>query len=255
MLRIGFIDYLNAIPLYGAFRSCAFESEDTLTYGVPSTLNTLLREGALDVSQVSSVEHSTAGYVFFPDIGIAARTRILSVNLYIKSPVASLNGKRIGLTSHSATSIALLKVLCHHMWHVEPHFETLDRSRSLSSYEGILLIGDEALENINLPTFQTIDLAEAWTQATGLPFVFALFAVRQKVWEEQQGQVALFQKRLNAALNWAENNTHEILKLASARTHLPLSLLQTYYELCTYRLGKQDFEGLHLFNKLRHDVP
>lgn len=251
MLNVGFVDYLNAFPLNGAFRIGAIESNCILlSFHVPSQLNLMLRNGRLDLSQVSSLEYLERGYALLPGLGISARSKILSVNLYLKKEPKDLQGARIGITTQSSTSAALLKVICHHFWKVSPSFEPLDRTRHETEYDGILLIGDEALEKETIPHFFTIDLAETWVQFTSLPFVFAVFAVRKEVWETKKEEVDAFSRKLNAALNWAENNSDEVLKLAQKRSSTPLSRIKDYYSLCHYRLGKQEMEGLFLFQKL-----
>lgn len=250
-MKVGFIDYLNAFPLNAAFRNGVLKSDCELFYQNPVQSNQMLREGRLDISQVSSVEYLDGGHLLLPGFGVSARSKILTVNLYVKNAPSSLQDARIGLTQQSATSIALLKVLFHHLWKCSPRFETLDRSVPLAAYEGFLLIGDEALEAQTIPGFKTIDLAQTWVEWTGLPFVFAVFAVRKDVWETKKPQIENFQKKLQASLNWAENNPEEILKLAQKRSDVPLPLIKEYYALCHYRLGKQEMEGLALFQQMR----
>lgn len=253
MLTVGFIDYLNAFPLNGAFRLGILEPNSTLNYlPTPLRCNQLLREGTLDIGLVSSAEYLEGSYDLLPGFGVCSYSKILSVNLYTKKAPSQLESGRIGLTPHSATSIALLKILFKEIWKATPTLEPLDRTLPESSYDAILLIGDEALKRQTIDGFQTIDLAEAWTQMTGLPFVFAVFAVRKPIWEKEKAAVENFHKRLNAALNWAENNPEDIVAFAEKYSSLPASLIKRYYSLCHYRIGNKALEGLTLFKQLKN---
>ncbi len=237
MTHIGIVEYINALPL----RLGAPKSANTFTYAIPSVLNRMLRQGELDMALTSCAEYFDGPYDLMPGYCIGAQKEILSVNLYSRVP--SLDGARIGLTHHSATSIALLKVLCHHFWKVEPTFVPLQQGEE---YDASLIIGDDALKQMTIPGYQTIDMATAWYEATGLPFVFAVFAVREGV----QADPAPFE----AALQWSEAHPEELIEAAHAQSGLPKPLIKRYYEVCHYRLGEQELKGLELFKKLRQSV-
>lgn len=244
-MRIGCVQYINALPLYFPFVSKSVQ----LVYDVPSTLNSQLQNKKLDGALTSSVEYLDGEYQAPLDFGIVASNRVLSVNLYTQHHLSSLNGMRVGLTTQSATSISLLKVLCHHHWKIKPCFEPL--KGPFSSYAAILLIGDEALENQTISGFQTIDLAEAWYEMTGLPFVFALFALQPEIKLET---LEPFKKELNSALQWSESHPAEIQQEAIKRCHMAPPLVDLYFSLLRYRLGQEERKGLELFRILRTHV-
>lgn len=249
MLRIGWVSSINAFPFHLPFKK---DTEDFLfSYAAPTHLNHMLKEGELDVALTSSVEYLDQRYLLLPGFGIAANSCIRSVNLYTKRSPHLLDGARIGLTSQSATSVALLKVLCHHVWKVNPRFELLDRTLSFDAYDGVLLIGDEALQYKTLPHFQTIDLASVWYEATHYPFVFAVFSVK-----ETSDPVALrsFEKSLPEALAWSETHAEHVIEAAEQKSGLPPALIREYFQTCQYRIGHQEWEGLKLFNSMRQDV-
>jgi chorismate dehydratase len=50
-----------------------------------------------------------------------------------------------------------------------------------STADAVLLIGDRAMTVAGGPFHTVVDLAEAWREMTGLPFVFALWVVRRGV--------------------------------------------------------------------------
>lgn len=228
-MKIGVVDYLNALPFSLPYRLEQLQSDCTFTYATPSELNRLLKEGHLDAALTSSA----TSLPFLPAYGIASQKEILSVNLYLSG---SFEG-RIGITSESATSVELLKILCRFHWHVEPTFLSL----CSPNLDGFLLIGDAALHSF--PEYKRIDLASAWYEMTALPFVFALISLREGI--EYTGEE--FEK----ALIWSESHREELLLFASKRSGLPTSLLKKYYQICRYRLGDKEREGLKVFHQLR----
>ena len=50
-----------------------------------------------------------------------------------------------------------------------------------STADAVLVIGDRAMKVPDAPFHSVVDLAEAWNELTGLPFVFALWVVRPGV--------------------------------------------------------------------------
>ncbi len=240
MARIGIVEYINALPFHLPYRLGELQTEHTFEHAIPSVLNSRLRAGELDAALTSCAEYFDGPYRLVPGFCIGAHKEILSVNLYLRG---ELDGASIGLTHHSATSIALLKVLCRHFWKVEPKFAPLEKNQE---YDGMLIIGDDALARMTIPGYKTIDLAEAWHKATGLPFVFAVIAAREG---------ALFREDVfEKALEWSAANRERLVEAAHAQSGLPKTLISRYYDVCKYRLGEKELEGLKLFQKLRESV-
>jgi len=249
MLKVGCIQYINALPLSMPLKS---NSELQCTLSIPSALNRALKCKELDIALTSCVEWLDQDYARLADFAIAAKEKILSVNLYTQFPLQQLDQKQIGLTHHSATSISLLKVLCHHFWKIKPQFVPLERDQPFSDYSALLLIGDEALEKPTIPGFQTIDLAQAWYEYTQLPFVFALFSYRKEI---PTKQLKLFQSYLAQALIWSDSHQEQIEQAATQQCNAPIERIREYYTLCNYTLGSKEIESLNLFKKLRKNVP
>lgn len=253
-MRVGFVNYINALPLAQAFVEGHLESKARLVLEIPSVLNGLLRREKLDVSLVSSAEYLDGNYALLPNYGIAAEKKILSVNLYVKKHLPTLHQSRLGLTHHSATSIALLKVLCFHFWKVAPRFESLDRTKPYKEYDGFLLIGDEALQQREIPGFQTIDLASAWYEATALPFIFAVFAVRKDYLKNNEEKVLGFQTQLQRSLSWSEKHWDKVEERAQKQCKLDTPIIRDYYALCRYKIGERELRGLQIFADLRRKI-
>lgn len=190
-VRIGAVEYLNARPLvYRLDRDPRFD----VRFDWPSTCATLLHAGDIDLGIIPSIEYlrgpaSAAGaqaYRIVPDVSVASRGPVASVAIFTTKPIADV--KSIALDTSSRTSVALTRVLSARVFHIAPEFRPLgpDLPSMLAGNDAALLIGDRALLAATGPTeingrevfVQKIDLGEAWLQATGLPFVFALWVGR-----------------------------------------------------------------------------
>ncbi len=238
MTNIGIVEYINALPFHLPFSLGELKTDAAFTFDVPSALNRSLRNGEIDMALSSSAEGLDGAYQRLSNFCIAAQKEIRSVNLYLKGPIEKA---RIALTPHSATSVSLLKVICHHFWNVHPQFVSMSEE-----CDGFLLIGDEALKKSSIPGYQTFDLAKIWYEATGLPFVFAVFSVREGV----EMQTEMFEK----ALNWSEVHREKLISEAHKRSGLPNHIIDQYYDLCFYRMGEKEQEGLKHFQQLRQCV-
>jgi chorismate dehydratase len=176
-IRVGAVNYLNTKPLICDLEQLAPEVE--LVLDVPSRLADLLAAGELDVGLIPVIEYFRAGvYSIVPDISIATRGPVLSVTLF--SRVGWTQIRRVALDEGSRTSAALAQVLLRKRYHVNPEVVSLplDRTAEESDSDAVLLIGDRAMRAC-LPGFAfAFDLGQEWFDWTGLPFVYAVWAVR-----------------------------------------------------------------------------
>jgi len=177
-VRLGAVGYLNARPLTWALDRAPERWH--IRYDVPSVCGALLHEGEIDLGLIPSIDFLQArDYCFVPGVGICSHGPVRSVALYLKGPIDRV--RRIALDTSSHTSVALLKVLCHHRFGIDPEFvphgpqlEAMTRD-----HDAGLLIGDPALEADHAALgLSKIDLGEAWTAMTGLPFVYAAWTGR-----------------------------------------------------------------------------
>lgn len=182
-VRLGAVGYLNARPLvFGLDRVSRF----AVRFDVPSRCAVLLHEGAIDAGLIPSIEYLSgpaeggpaADYRIVPDVAIASQGPVASVALYAVRPIAEV--RSIALDTSSRTSIALVRVLCARSFGIAPSLETCgpDLSAMLDRCDAALIIGDNALLTREQDGVQKIDLGEAWTALTGLPFVWAFWAGR-----------------------------------------------------------------------------
>ena len=84
-----------------------------LVEGIPTELNRLLYEGKVDVSPSSSIEYAMnpGRYLLLPNLSITSKNKVMSILLESKVPIEELNKKVVALTTASATSVVLLRIL------------------------------------------------------------------------------------------------------------------------------------------------
>ena len=177
------------------------------------------------------------------NIGVACDGAALSVFLFSRKPVSELSGSNIAVTSHTATSIQLLRVLFSDLWNVSDH-----RFVEMSDdHDAALIIGDPALEQLSIGNYpHHYDLGTAWKSLTGMPFVFAEWVVRT----DTPNEVAeLFERRLIESTRAGINSVEEI---SQARTNETMSEsdVANYVRNFDYFFGPYERAGQQEF-KLR----
>jgi chorismate dehydratase len=179
-VRIGAVNYLNTKPLICDLEQLAPQAE--LVLDVPSRLADLLAEGQLDVALIPVLSYFQAGcYSVVPNIAIASRGPVLSVTLFSRTPWTAI--RRVALDAGSRTSAALTQILLGKRYGVAAEVTSLplDGQAEDADADAVLLIGDRAMRAC-LPGFQyAFDLGQEWFDWTGLPFVYAVWAVREGV--------------------------------------------------------------------------
>ncbi len=179
-IRIGAVNYLNTKPLICDLEVLAPAAE--LILDVPSRLADRLAAGELDVALIPVIEYFRAGtYSLVPGVAIATRGPVLSVTLFSRKPWHEI--QTMALDAGSRTSAALTQILLQKRYgvHAEIVPLPLDRGAEDVDADAALLIGDRAMRAC-LPGFaHAYDLGQEWYDWTGLPFVYAVWAVRPGV--------------------------------------------------------------------------
>jgi chorismate dehydratase len=180
MIRVGAVNYLNSKPLVE--RLTEFGPRLDLSFDLPSRLADQLAAGALDVGLIPVAEFFRGdGYTHVPGIAIASRGPVLSVTLFSKVPWPEI--RSVSLDVGSRTSAALTRILLRSRNTRPVHFEPLPIETPVDDLrtDAALLIGDRAMKAC-LPGYRfAYDLGEEWTDVTGLPMVYAVWAVRKGV--------------------------------------------------------------------------
>ncbi len=180
--RVGSVPYLNAVPLVAKMPEAV-----TVDFAVPSSFPAKLGSGELDAVLVSSIEALRR-----PDARVAAGVSISSlkwvnsVRLFSQVPLGEI--KSLVLDQSSLTSNALVQILLAELFGLQPTTCALppDLPSMLTQADAALLIGDNGMraDGSNL---HVMDLGEAWSQWTGLPFVWAMWLGHDRLTPELAG--------------------------------------------------------------------
>jgi len=257
MMRVGRIPYVNCYPVYGAVDRGVVSLAAELVDGVPTELNLLMAEGALDVSVVSAVEYARAWeqYLLLPDLAISCDGPVRSVMLFSTHPASELDGERLLVSRSSMTSVHLLEMLFEHVWKARPLFvpgdaETADvrRPGANRSCAARLVIGDAALllgtGTIPAPYEHVYDLGEEWKKWTGLPFVFAVWVAQRTTHTKEALAVhaSLIESR-----DWGLQHLGVLAAQAHENTGVPLVSCSEYLSGLDYGLSYPHLGGLTEF--------
>jgi chorismate dehydratase len=169
--RIGSVPYLNSVPL-------TFGIEKETSFVVPSELAELIRAGKVDAALVSTTEvlfHD--GYEVLDSVAITSHGPVKSVFLAHRQPLEEI--QTIHCDTASLTSVNLLRVLLTKRG-LEPTFEPLTDYTQSTALDNVLIIGNHGIDFLRAPHDHAIwDLGAAWHELTGLPFVYAVWALRR----------------------------------------------------------------------------
>jgi len=268
-LRVGEIPYLNLVPIFYMLRHECKCSDYEFVEGYPSKLNTMLREGAIDVSPSSSVEYLRRedSYDIIDGHSISSRGPVESILLFSRLPLKALDGRDVFATHQSDTSVALLEVVLKKFNNIDCNVKVtkMPSEEALRSHAAFLAIGDEALNSIRTAVniteecpengcrfyrfgifqFFVYDLGEIWFHKTGLPFVFALWIARKDLSDEKKYLV----RQLASDLDRAKASALQRLpQISRSTTHdMPDDDMLRYWEKISYDFDEEHRRGLALF--------
>lgn len=232
--RIGSVHYLNAVPLTRGI-------EDRIVLTTPSRLGELLEKGELDAALVSvTFPLLNDGFDILDGIAVASLGEVKSVLLAHKKPLEELT--EIHCDTASLTSVNLLRVLLAERG-LRPEFRPLRSYDDAQTHTATLIIGDRAIEFLRGPHEHAIlDLGTAWFEATKLPFVYAVWALRRGV---DTGEI---RRTLREARDFGLDTLDHIIRV---RTEFDYEFRKDYLGWhIHYHLGAEERRGLAVFIEL-----
>ncbi len=260
-VRIGRIRYFNVAPVYFGFDQQPERNGISWVPGTPAELNRMMSEGAIDIGPVSSVAYAAHhnDWALLPDLSISSFGKVMSVLLVSRLPMNRLEGEKVCITDESASAAALLKLIFRRR-RITPQWITdgIDTPDKLDSQTaGFLVIGDKALKNDWSREFPFVwDLGEIWRQMTGLPFVFAVWAVRKQFALAHPETVSIIGESFLQSKRRGIQALDEISQRIAQSSGLDSNYLGKYYRQLRFDLNPFQRLGLqHFFNHLVvHDL-
>ena len=243
-IRIGAVNYLNTKPLIQDLDLLAPDAE--LLLDVPSRLADLLARGRLDVALIPAIEYFRGdAYTIVPGLCIGSRGPVLSVTLFSRVPWGAI--RRVALDAGSRTSAALTQILLRtrHGASATVVPLPLDQAAEAADADAVLLIGDRAMRAC-LPGFEfAYDLGQEWHDWTGLPFVYAFWAVRAGA------DLGPVEAALREAYRRGRRRVGAIAQREAPRLGLDAGFCRRYLEtVITFDLGARELAGLQRYCEL-----
>jgi chorismate dehydratase len=263
--RVGHIQFLNCLPIYwGLMRSGALLDVD-LHKDTPERLSADLVAGDLDIGPITLVEflRHADELLLLPDLAVGSDGPVLSVNLISTRPPAELDGRPVALGSTSRTGVMLAQMLLSERYGAEPEYFRCppDLSQMLMEADAGVLIGDPALRAMyEAPSrgLQVIDLAEAWKEWTGLPMVFAVWAVRKDFASAHPGLVKDVHEAFQRSRDLCLGELDEVAESAARWEPFDAATLANYFRALDFSLGERQIAGVREFARRaanRGEVP
>lgn len=248
--RLGHIQFLNCLPLYYGLVKNDVLLDVELVQAAPRDLASMLLAGSLDIAPVPSIEYArhARDLVLLPDIAISSDGDVQSILLLSKVRVQELDGRTVALTDTSRTSQVLTKVLLSKRWEVSPSFAEMppDLPGMMRDADAALLIGDDALRAYwdHPDGLFVYDLGTEWTAWTGLPMVYAVWAVRRAFAQESAQAVESVNSALVSSLSYCRTHLDAISEYAARWEPFPASAFRSYFDALQFRFEPRYREGL-----------
>ncbi len=247
-MKIARMPYINVDPF---FYTLEYEKEEPLINLVsvyPRRMGELAhRKDALDAGTISVMDFLKLQDTYEPldKLCVAVKSKAGSVTLFSKTPLEKLRLRKIGITNQTSTSKVLLRIILENRYGISS-IEYIDNPEP-GNVDAYLFIGNAALTytHTGLKGFKYIyDIGEEWYKWTGLPFVFAIWAVNKNMKEpDRQRLIGI----LNASLDVFGKYEKSMAKKRAAELSLSPSIIEDYWHLFIYRQTETVDKSLELF--------
>jgi chorismate dehydratase len=257
--RLGDISFLNCAPIrWGLADSGAVHDVD-LVSATPERLATQLMSGDLDISPISLVRYlrHSDELDLLPGLAIGSDGPVRSCHIVSRDPLDDLDGQVVALSEASRSTTLLARMLLEDAVGVRPVYRTLrqDVEGMLKTARAAVVIGDDALRlQADVPRGLTVhDTGAMWRSWTGLPMVFAVWAVRREFAQAHPDVVREVRAALLDAVGRAWSHPVEVAAAAARESRsgragaLGMPVLLDYYRTLDYSLGERQLAAIEEF--------
>lgn len=249
---VGKIPFLNSVPFYEHFEKHQFKVLPV----TPRRMGVLAEKNQIDAGLFSHVDYiRQMNSLELIPFCIATRDQVKSVLLFSNHGWLDLDGKKIGISDDTSTSSKLLRILLERKYKVKAEFIRMHSGvNDYSSFDAVLLIGDEALRRnkFGLSGFELVyDLAKEWYDWQKLPFVFAVWAVKNSLPEQQRDELKSI---ISHALEKAEEDFDSLGIMHGNQIGLSSHETAEYLRGFNYRLGERERASMDVFQSMLKTV-
>lgn len=241
--------YLNAAPLCYSFihgeqrGRCGFLSDVA-----PFRCAEMLTEKRADAALIPVIEYQRIPQLKIArGASVASKENVQSVILASRVPIEGV--KSVALDTTSRTSAALIRIILSRFYDLPVSYSASPPRihDMLETNDAALMIGDPAML-IDRSGLHVYDLAAEWRKHTGLPFVFAFWAVRADSAAWPGGVDFVEAKREGLA------HVDRIADIYHERLGLPRAEIIGYLtENIDYDLDEESIKGLALYYRLARE--
>ncbi len=237
--RIGAVSYLNTRPLLLGLEQSGLMSQIELVKAYPAKIAQDLMDGTIDMGLVPVAvipllkeAHMASNYC------IGAEGDVASVCIFSQVPMEEID--KVYLDYQSRTSVQLARILLKHFWKKEVMFLKAEEGYipQINGNTAGVIIGDRALAARNQFPF-IYDLAGAWKQHTGLPFVFATWIANKPIPSE-------FMEAFDKANGYGLMHLEEVIAGIPSSEQV-YDLNKYYTENISYTFTPEKKAGMQLF--------
>lgn len=217
-----------------------------LEFRIPAECADRMASGRADIGIVPSFELTRQNLHIIPGAGIASHGPVRSILLISKVPAGEI--RNLATDASSRTSVQLARVILKRKFGASPamapHLPQLEAM--LERADAALIIGDPALrlDPATLP-YRVYDLGAEWTELTGLPMVFAVWAGRDAATSPEVVEAFL------ASCRYGRERIEEIVLEEAPRRGFAPDLAREYLTRhIVHELGEREYRGLRRFLEL-----
>lgn len=232
------MSYLNTKPMLHGIKQHLVLNDMDLMEDYPARVAQLLIEGKIDVGLVPvAMTTRLKEWHIACDYCIGAEGEVASVCIFSEVPIENI--ETLYLDYQSRTSVRLAQVLLKEYWKKEVQIRDAAGEDFRSEIKGTtagVVIGDRALEQRQKSKY-IYDLATAWIDHTGLPFVFA-------AWISNKPLPQTFIDAFNEANALGISQIDEVAQ----QVHFEAYDMKHYFtKNISYELTPQKRKGMELF--------
>ncbi len=258
VVRIGMVNYINTAPIHEIWKSREHDESWLMVEQHPAALNKMLAADEIDLGFVSSHEYGIRPdkYEILDDLSISANGPVGSVFLFSRFKPEMLSGLNVLLSIQSKTSVCLVKIVLEKFFKTSPVYieGEVGKARRIGA-DAVLAIGDDALRLSIEGTYQySLDLGELWQRYTGLPFVFAVCAVRRRFVRQYPELVNRVHRELITCRDLGLEALDQVCSIAAPRIPMDVDACRSYLKGIEYNLGPLKQEALRQFYTYLFDL-
>lgn len=249
---MGQITYINASPVYYGLDNGLKPDWLTMVPDVPAALNRQVKTGAIDISPISTAFYAMnhENLLLLPDLSISCHGDVLSVICVSNYQLDDLTGKTVMFSNESASGASFLKMIFSQRG-ISPRFRVGavgDITAIPEDVDAVMVIGDHALIQPWEQRFShRFDLGGIWYEMTGLPFVFAVWAVREAFARQNPELVSQALELLLESKKMGYAHMESIIAEGQQKLGLDHALVKQYYDLLSCDLEPLKIDAMEKF--------